>query len=60
VLVLSKLAGAARQLQDAVLVAPHSIQSIANGLHIALAIPLYEKQHRWDRMQINVRIQNVF
>lgn len=59
-LVLSRLAGAAEQLRDALLVTPHSVQSIANGLYAALTMPAPEKQHRWNQLQANVRTQNVF
>lgn len=59
-LVLSRTAGAAVQLQNAVLVTPGAIRSIAAGIHTALTMPAPEKRHRWNQLQANIRTQNVF
>jgi trehalose 6-phosphate synthase len=50
VLVLSELAGAARELVDAVQVAPYDVDAIAAGLDQALAMPLAERKGRYARM----------
>jgi trehalose 6-phosphate synthase len=47
VLVLSRFAGAARQLDAALLVNPHDPDAIADALAQALAMPLAERQSRW-------------
>ena len=50
VLVLSELAGAAAELEDAVLVNPYDVDAIAAGINTALAMPLPERQRRHRRM----------
>jgi len=50
VLVLSELAGAAVELDAAVLVNPYDIDTIAAGLNEALAMPLPERRRRHARM----------
>lgn len=55
VLVLSELAGAARELDDAVLVPPYDVDAIAAGLDQALAMPLAERQRRHARMMEIIR-----
>ncbi|MCO6439759.1 MAG: trehalose-6-phosphate synthase [Nitrococcus mobilis] len=50
VLVLSELAGAARELDDAVQVPPYDVDAIANGLDRALSMPLAERRQRHTRM----------
>ncbi len=47
ILVLSRFAGAARQLEAALLVNPHDPDAIAEALDKALAMPLAERQARW-------------
>ncbi len=46
VLVLSELAGAAQELDDAVIINPYDIEGFANGLERALDMPLDERQRR--------------
>jgi trehalose 6-phosphate synthase len=48
VLVLSKFAGAARQLSSAVLVNPHDPDELADAIDRALTMPLAERQERWQ------------
>lgn len=48
VLVLSKLAGAAEELQDAILVNPYCVEEIGDALATALSMPLAERQRRHD------------
>ncbi|WP_285713840.1 alpha,alpha-trehalose-phosphate synthase (UDP-forming) [Erythrobacter oryzae] len=50
VLVLSRFAGAAAQLPQAVLVNPHAIEDMAEGIARALAMPLAERQERHRAM----------
>jgi trehalose 6-phosphate synthase len=47
VLVLSKFAGAARQLSSALLVNPHDADELAEAMDRALTMPLAERQDRW-------------
>jgi trehalose 6-phosphate synthase len=50
VLVLSTMAGAAEELVDAVLVNPHDIDAVAEGIHRGLAMPLEERRARHAAM----------
>lgn len=47
VLVLSRFAGAAEEIQSAVLVNPHDVDEVAEALNMALKMPLAERQERW-------------
>jgi trehalose 6-phosphate synthase len=59
VLVLSKFAGAARELDSALLVNPHDVESTAEAIREALAMPLKERQHRWQRAMGTLRDNDV-
>lgn len=59
VLVLSRFAGAAAQLKDALLVNPHSAEELADAIRIALRMPLDERIARWKRMKANVDEEDV-
>ena len=50
VLVLSRFAGAARQMTDAVIVNPYSREEMSEALKIALTMPLAERIRRWERL----------
>jgi trehalose 6-phosphate synthase len=50
VLVLSQFAGAAKQLEAALLVNPHDIEAMAAAISLALAMPLEERRERWTAM----------
>ncbi len=50
-LVLSCFAGAAQELDSAVLVNPYDPDEIAEALHVALTMPLAERQQRWHAMK---------
>jgi trehalose 6-phosphate synthase len=50
VLVLSTMAGAAEELEDAVLVNPHDIDAVAEGIHRGLCMPLEERRTRHAAM----------
>ena len=47
VLVLSKFAGAARQLKSALLVNPYDTDGVADAIDMALSMPLAERTARW-------------
>jgi trehalose 6-phosphate synthase len=50
VLVLSKFAGAARQLDAAILVNPHDIEGLSSAIAEAYSMPADERRERWDTM----------
>ena len=50
VLVLSKFAGAARQLDSALLVNPHDIDAVARAISNGLGMPNEERRERWGAM----------
>jgi trehalose 6-phosphate synthase len=50
VLVLSKFAGAANELDTALLVNPHDIDGMARAIATALYMPLTERRMRWEAM----------
>ncbi|MEN3974040.1 alpha,alpha-trehalose-phosphate synthase (UDP-forming) [Emcibacter sp. SYSU 3D8] len=50
VLVLSRFAGAARELTDALLVNPYDVDAMAAALNRALTMPLDERIARWTAM----------
>jgi trehalose 6-phosphate synthase len=50
VLVLSKFAGAANELDTALLVNPHDIDGMARAIATALSMPLLERRMRWEAM----------
>ncbi|MDH3977880.1 MAG: trehalose-6-phosphate synthase, partial [Gammaproteobacteria bacterium] len=56
-LVLSTMAGAAKELTDAVLVNPYDIEGVAEGIQTALRMPLEERQER-HRSMIEVLRRN--
>src|SRR6188472_37921 len=55
VLVLSKFAGAANELDAALLVNPHDIDGMARAIAVAAAMPLTERKMRWDAMMKKLR-----
>jgi trehalose 6-phosphate synthase len=55
VLVLSKFAGAANELDTALLVNPHDIDSMARTIATALSMPLHERRLRWEAMMAKLR-----
>jgi len=56
VLVLSKFAGAANELDTALLVNPHVISTgMARTVAIALSMPLTERRMRWEAMMVKLR-----
>ena len=59
VLILSRFAGAAEQLTEALLVNPHSAEEISDSIRAALRMPLEERISRWRAMKANVDEQDV-
>ncbi len=55
VLVLSKFAGAANELDTALLVNPHDIDGMARSFATALSMPLIERRMRWEAMMAKLR-----
>jgi len=55
VLVLSKFAGAANELDTALLVNPHDIDGMARTIATALSMPLSERRMRWEAMMEKLR-----
>src|SRR5206468_11623715 len=55
VLVLSKFAGAANELDTALLVNPHDIDGLARAIAVAAAMPLTERKMRWEAMMKTLR-----
>ncbi len=49
-LVLSRFAGAARELDGALLINPHDAEGTARSIAQALAMPLGERKERWQHM----------
>ncbi len=50
VLILSRFAGAARELETALIVNPFDVDSLADALHRGLTMPLSERIARWEPM----------
>jgi trehalose 6-phosphate synthase len=59
VLVLSKFAGAAHELDAALLVNPHDIDGMAETIATALAMPLTERRMRYQAMMERIRGHNI-
>jgi trehalose 6-phosphate synthase len=59
VLVLSKFAGAANELDTALLVNPHDIDSMARAIATALAMPLPERRMRHEAMMEKLRAGSI-
>lgn len=59
VLILSRFAGAAEQMSEALLVNPHSAEEISDALRQALSMPLEERIRRWERLKTGVEQQDV-
>ena len=59
VLVLSKFAGAADELDTALLVNPHDIDGMARTIATALSMPLSERRMRWEAMMSKLRDRTI-
>lgn len=58
-LVLSRFAGAADELDGAVLVNPYDVEGTAEAVQTALAMPLAERRERWRSMFEHLRTHDV-
>jgi trehalose 6-phosphate synthase len=59
VLILSRFAGAAEQLRDAVLVNPYSAEEISDAILLALRMSKEERVRRWSAMMESITTQDV-
>ncbi len=59
VLVLSRFAGAAEQLKEAILVNPYDTHGTAESIQLALQMPLPERQRRHQKLLERIRSQDV-
>lgn len=60
VLVLSKFAGASRELRDALIVNPYDIEQMSEAIHRALEMNPDEKTTRMRRLRVCIRENNIF
>jgi len=60
VLILSKFTGAARELTEAVLINPYSIEEFADSIKFAIEMPLEEKRKRMENMRSVITNNNVY
>jgi trehalose 6-phosphate synthase len=60
VLILSRFTGAARELNDALIVNPYDTEQLAEAIRIALELPAEERQARMARMRGVVQEHNIF
>jgi len=58
-LVLSSFAGAARELDAALLVNPLDREDIAQAVHQALTMSLEERRERWEAMMVGLRSNSI-
>jgi len=59
VLILSRFAGAAEQLTQAVLINPYSAEDVAEAIKQALEMPLDERKARWRACMDNIEAEDV-
>ncbi len=59
VLILSQFAGAAEQLETALLVNPHDIAAMSDAIHKALSMPIEERRERWRALDRSVRKEDL-
>jgi trehalose 6-phosphate synthase len=59
ILILSRFAGAAAELEDAILVNPFDADQTAEEIARALAMPLDERRARWQRMMERLRANSL-
>ena len=59
VLILSRFAGAALQMTDAVLVNPYSAEEMSDAICQALAMPLHERKARWRKLMDGIEREDV-
>lgn len=59
-LILSQFTGAARELTDAILVNPYSIEEFADSIKLAIEMPKEEKQRRMENMRKVIAENNIY
>jgi trehalose 6-phosphate synthase len=60
VLILSRFAGAAREMPEALVVNPYHVEETADALHQALVMPAGEQRERMASLRTTVREFNVY
>lgn len=60
VLILSEMAGASKELSDAILINPNDINQIAEAIHTALTLPEEEQIKNMQNMQQTLQKLNIF
>ncbi len=60
VLILSRFAGASKELREALLVNPYDVEQMADAINYALTMPAVERQERMGKMRETVRENNIF
>lgn len=60
VLILSRFAGASRELRDALIVNPYDIEEMSQAIHHALEMDGNERRTRMRRMRQTVKEQNIY
>ncbi len=60
VLILSRFAGAAREMPEALIVNPYHVEETADALHRAATMPSAEQHERMASLRMTVREYNVF
>jgi trehalose 6-phosphate synthase len=60
VLVLSRFAGAAREMPEALIVNPYHVEEVADAILAALDMPAAEQRERMANLRSNVREFNVY
>ena len=60
VLILSRFAGAARELDSALLVNPYDLDSMASAIEVALSMPHDARVERWQAMMEKLRANDIF
>lgn len=59
-IILSKFTGAAKELVDAIQINPYSIGEFAAAIKTAIEMPLEEKKRRMERMQNQIKENNIY
>ncbi|WP_027486624.1 alpha,alpha-trehalose-phosphate synthase (UDP-forming) [Allorhizobium undicola] len=59
VLILSRFAGAAREMNGALLVNPYDMEGTANAIKRAIEMPLEERKARWQQMMDRLLVHDV-
>lgn len=59
-LILSRFAGAASELREALVVNPHGARAVADALHTAITMPIEERRRRMSSMVRRIRTWDVY